>query len=446
MKKNAVFFLAILLSVTLLLTACSSDSKKDNGGSEKKGNNTEETINTEGNNSETSEVTMWIHPYLGANRATENEQMFKDFGDQFTEETGVKANIQLIPWANRDQRMLMAFSAGKGPDIVYLITDHLAQFGTMGVLEPLDSYIPEDVKSDYNESALQSTTLDGKIYAIPMLQTVNPFIYNIDLLEQVGWDTNNLPETWEDLEMLFEKVKAAGKIGFLYFGGENANLSFYTWMWQAGGNVLDDDGNVVVNSPETQKALDKIAEWYKKGYMAKDSVTLVGGNQIDPIWESGDCALMVGGSMDYITGAKKTKFKIDLGMPTKDKEQAIFGTVGGWSVATTSKNKDAAAKLILKVTEKENMKVFLEKSGFLPPKKSLVNMYDNDPLLSKLVQNTVYVRPGIRHPAGRTITTAIMPPVWQSVMLGEDTVEGALKKVVEPISKAVADSMSIKPE
>jgi hypothetical protein len=31
-------------------------------------------------------------------------------------------------------------------------------------------------------------------------------------------------------------------------------------------------------------------------------------------------------------------------------------------------------------------------------------------------------------------------------MLGEDTVEGALNKVVEPINKAVADSMSIKTE
>ena len=111
---------------------------------------------------------------------------------------------------------------------------------------------------------------------------------------------------------------------------------------------------------------------------------------------------------------------------------------------TTSKNKDVAAKLILTMTRSDNMKMFLERTGFLPPEKSLAGMYGNNLELSKLVQNVQFVKPGLLHPAGRSITTSIIPPVLQAVMSGEDP-DTVIDNAVDSINKAVADSMEVKP-
>lgn len=440
MKRVIGLVLAAVMTMTVLSGCGGKDSSTGSVAGE---SFTTVTSQTEKN---TNPVTLWINPFLSPDRAEENEAMFKEFSKQFTDEYGVDVNLQVIPWANRDQRMLMAFSAGKGPDVVYLITDHLAQFGTMGVLEPLDKYIPDDQKNDYLDSALKAVTMNGNIYGLPMLITVQPYLYNATLLNNIGWDTSKLPETWEDLDKMFEMAKAKGKYGLLYPGGENGNISFYPWMWQAGGDVLDDSGKVIFNSPETKAAITKLSEWFKKGYIQKDSINLVGNNQVDPIWESGNTCLQIAdGSLtaNYLSGNKKLNFDVKVGLPVKNKEQAIFGTMGSWSVSATSKNKEAAANLILKMTASENMKLFLEKSGYMPPRKSLENMYDNRGELKTFVESRQYFRTGVLHPAGRAITTTLISPMMQAIFLGKN-IDEEMTKASAAMQKAVDDSMSIK--
>lgn len=437
--------LILAVAMLIVLAACGGGSAQQSLSSNAQQENsavTEPAV-------EPSAVTIWVHPFIGdEKRAEEQNQMWVDFQTRFAEKNpGVTAKVQMIPWANRDQRMLTAFSAAQGPDVVYLIIDHLAQFGSMGIIEPLDRYITDDIKNDYLESALKSTTIDGHIFGLPVLQTATTYVYNLDLLAKAGWDTAKLPETWADMNELLKKVKAIGKIGISYDGGANANLSFFPYLWQTGGNVLDEKGNVVFDSPESISALTRVADLYKNGYLSKDAVSTTSSTAL---WENGEMAcyfLDSGAINNYLYGATKLSFKFAVGPVLTDKEKATYGTVGSWCISKTSQVKDTAAKLILFLTDPENMKIFLDKTGNLPPKKSLSNMYESKPEIDYMVKQCLpYTRPGIVHPAGRQITTSILPAMWQAAMLGQKTPEQAIKEVIEPINKAIADSMSLKPQ
>ncbi len=446
MKKFLATFLACVM-LAASAAGCSSGAETDSTPSQEGGSSSSqaEPSAPEGN---TDPITVWVHPFLGPDRAAENEQYFEDIAAQLKEETGVDATVQVIPWLNRDQKMLMAFSANKGPDVVYLITDHLAQFASTGVLEPLDSYIPADLKSDYLESALNATTVEGNIYGMPMLMTVNATVFNTTLLNEIGWDTSKLPNTWEELEEMFELAKQHGKYGLLYQGGENGNLSLYPFLWQAGGDVLDATGKVIFDSPETRHALTKLNEWYQKGYMPTDSLTLVGSTQINMLWESGDVCLSIhdgGTTANYINGTTPLNFDIQVTTPLTDKETAGYGTVGSWCVATTSGNKEAAANYIMTMLEEENLKTFLTTAGYMPPVKSLSNMYDGNLNMKAMSDSIAYLKPGVVHPAGRTITTTIIPPLVQAVMSGED-IDAKIQEAVQLMESAVTDSLALKTE
>jgi ABC-type glycerol-3-phosphate transport system substrate-binding protein len=258
-KKVKAIIAAIILLLMLQNTGCSTIAGNI-------GQNTQNSTAAPAAKS-SQPITVWIHPFLGDEG--EEEAMWNSFLKDFSAENpDIKVNLQSISWANRDQKMLSAFSAGKGPDVMYLISDHLVQFANMEVIEALDSYMDNALAGDYNEGALKSVTVNGHVYGLPMLQSVVTYLYNVDLLDKAGVDTKKLPETWEEFDRMCEKVKAIGKLGTNYSGGYNSYMTFYPLLWQAGGDVIDENGAVTVNSPEAVKALTRIVEMYKKGYIS----------------------------------------------------------------------------------------------------------------------------------------------------------------------------------
>ena len=97
MKKNAVFFLAIVLSVTLLLTACSGGSKtNDNEGGEK-GGNTKETVKTGQED--------YINSLLGQIELLKSELNKKD--DQINNTLRLLENSQVLIKDNKEKILML---------------------------------------------------------------------------------------------------------------------------------------------------------------------------------------------------------------------------------------------------------------------------------------------------------------------------------------------------
>jgi len=112
----------------------------------------------------------------------------------------------------------------------------------------LDKFLPGTVKA---------ATVDGKIVAIPWFTDAGMLYYRKDLLEKYGF--KNPPKTWDELVTMAKTITAKEKNiqGFVWQGARYEGLvcDFMEYLISFGGDVLDDNGNVIVNSPAAVKAL-----------------------------------------------------------------------------------------------------------------------------------------------------------------------------------------------
>lgn len=420
-KKVIASGLSLCLLFTMAFAGC---SKTSNSSSTSSGS--------------TTTITAWIHPFL--EDTTASDAMWDKYVSDFeSANPNIKVDLQTIPWANRDQKMLTAFASGDGPDVVYLIPDHLSQFSYSGIIEPLDNLISSDVWNQYEPNALKAVTVNNKKYGLPMLETVMAYYYNLDLLTKAGWDTNNLPQTWDDLLNMCAAVKANTKgYGYTFEGGNVANMNFYPYIWQAGGDILDDSGNSVIASDATKNAMNFLKEICDKGYTPSDAITAT--TEHDQMVIDGDFACMYEDS-SFLVNKDQYKYKWAIGPMLKNQTQATYGSIGSWAISHTSTKQDAAAKWITFLTQDDQMKTFLQATQYFSPKTTLSNMYSDNENMQKLSTMTQYVKVGVVHPAGRTIMTSVGAEL-QGVLLGKETADAACDNLTTSINAAVKKSIS----
>ncbi|MEH7226075.1 sugar ABC transporter substrate-binding protein [Bacillus sp. JJ1566] len=420
MKKKRFSFMALLLSGSLLLSACSDDSSttpdkgKDSGKVD-------------------GEITVWVHPYTAD--ATKEEEMWKEITANYNEEfPDVKVNIETIPWANRDQKVLTALAANNGPDVFYAIPDQMPQYADVGMLHELDPYLDESDLEGYVDTALTATTWKGKKYGLPVLQEAYTFIYNLDVVKAIGEDPANLPKTWEEFEAWAAKAKEKDFYALNYLGGGSMNGTIYPWIWQAGGDVVTEDNEVLINSSESLKAFEMINNFYQKGYLPEDSIT---ATTQDELWFGGKILAQLGSGISITMLEKEGDFDFAIAPPLTGEKQLTYGTTGMFVVPSNSDNPDAAAEFVKAVTNAENQRVFNTVTQYIPVQEEAKDIFDSNEYMSQLAQYTQYALPGVIHPKGRAIMPFIQAEI-QAMMAGEKTPKEAADAAAEKIEAELA--------
>ncbi len=379
-----------------------------------------------------TELTIWVHPFLGPDRTDEEQVMWDNYAKGFTAETGIKVDIQSIPWANREQRFLTAFSAGQGPDVFYLIPDHLAQFADQKFLADLNGLISPSVLDDFYPDVIDAVYMGGALYGIPILQTVWGWYYNLDLLKQAGWNTNELPTTWDELlEMSAMVKKNTGLYGLSMTLANYPNMTYFPHLWQAGGNVLDAKDNVVINSPEAIEALAFMRKFYEEGLVPRDS--LISDNQFG-LFAQGMIGATFGDNLTATVLDDEADFEWVIGPSITHKTSATYGTIGSFVVSTYSKYPGAAAQFVEYFIRPENLEIFLKATGYFAPRAALADLWANDSDISIMSEQAKNVVPGIIHPKSRDISQLVMP-ILQGVVGGEMTPEFGAQEMERQIKE-----------
>ena len=108
---------------------------------------------------------------------------------------------------------------------------------------------------DFNPSAIDGVTVDGKIYAIPMEIDLYALYYDIEALEKANV---NPPKTWDELKAAALKLKTETRTGvtFEVVKGAYQTCSWYPFMWMSGGDIFTaDKKDSAVNSEGVIKGL-----------------------------------------------------------------------------------------------------------------------------------------------------------------------------------------------
>ncbi|MEK4244059.1 sugar ABC transporter substrate-binding protein [Psychrobacillus sp. FSL K6-2684] len=328
---------------------------------------------------------------------------------------------------------MTALAANNGPDVFYAIPDQMPQYAEAGMLVDLSPYLEDNDMDDFVESSLIPTKWKGKMYGVPILQSVETFMYNVDVVKAIGEDPSKLPTTWEEFEKWAAKAKEKGYYASSFQGGGSMNGTLYPYLWQAGGEILTEDNKVLINNESGVEAFEFINKIYNNGWIPKDSITAL---DHDALWDSGKLLSIQGAGKSVSRMLEKETFEFVIAPPLKNKKQATYGTTGMFVVPVNSDNKDAAAEFIKVITNAENQRKFNRETQFIPTRESAKDIYDDQKYLAQLASYTQFTQSGVIHPEGRNIMPLIQAEL-QTMLEGKKTP----KEAADAAAKAIEEKL-----
>lgn len=368
---------------------------------------------------------MWMYPVIADQAANQAfwEQTTKDFEAAYP---NVKLTVQQQPWADRQTTISAALAANKGPDLVLLTPDMLAQFQAIGGLLPLTDAVQPD-KDAFIPGAVGAATIGGEVYAMPIYQTVVTTVYNKKVFDDAGIST--LPTTWDEIKADAPKLAANGVAILDYSGSPDMTLneSFYPLLWQAGGKVISDDGkSVAFDSEAGQAALQFLLDLQKVGGLPADAATknnTVEGGGLT----TGKIAMTYAAQeADAQTMAKAIGAdNVVVGAPLTDKEQVTFGIPGlvaRTKMATNDAAVTAVAQFIGSVAQQEKLAAA---SGFFPARTDATSPNEADPFYAEFAKALPFATAGPLNPKARQVMNALVPYL-QSALQGKASAADAL--------------------
>ena len=193
--------------------------------------------------------------------------------DDFTPETGVKVNVEIID----PSALLNAVLAGRGPNVALSVgADQPVNYALRGAAEDITQFPDwQDVLSHYSPSSYEQYKLDSHIYGVPETQTFNVMFYRKDVLEELGLEP---PQTWQELIEMLPTIQGNNlSIGIPTAAGSNAaaaastatmsnipDLSMYfSLLYQYGGDMYNEAGTkTTVDSEAGIRAFDDYVRYF----------------------------------------------------------------------------------------------------------------------------------------------------------------------------------------
>jgi len=215
----------------------------------------------------------------------------------------IKLNTIEVPYDGHESKLATSLMMGASNFDVSEANDFwFGGFKDKGLFAPLDSiFIPQDLEliPDYILKAMRGK--DGRIRGIPHFVLPFVFLYNTKLLEEAGF--KRPPRNWDEIieygEKLTKDINNDGVIdrwGFA-FAAESGSLDtlyiIQTFIYQAGGQILDEERNVVLNKPEAVRALKFMVDLRNKYKVVPPGINTMIGEDISRLFNSEKVAMML---------------------------------------------------------------------------------------------------------------------------------------------------------
>jgi len=236
-----------------------------------------------------------------------------------------------------------AFAAGAGPDIFLVSPGDFLRYYNGGILEELTPHMDSEAVKDYYPSQIASRMVDGKVYALPMEVEPLAVFYDIPTWEKKGLSEGDIPTSWDQLLDVGQKLATSSRAGLVTetAPGYLQNFLWYPWMWQGGGNVLDEHGKPNVDTKGVRQALKLWQDAVRTGITPR---TPPAADDLLGAFKSGVAAMWVSGIWQvssFKAFAPKHKYGV-FKLPTP-KGGRYVTALGGWSFCANKQGRNPKA-------------------------------------------------------------------------------------------------------
>jgi multiple sugar transport system substrate-binding protein len=284
----------------------------------------------------------------------------------------VRIDHQKIGSGDFYTKLLLALNAGDAPDVIHIGGDRIGELAEANHIVALDDYVRAwDDWKQYPDAVKSGVTYKGKVWAVPYGLDTRFLYYRRDVFARAGLPADWQPKNVEDILVAARTVKekVSGVIPYALYGGQageggTANHAFIPLVWAYGGDIQDQNGKWIGDSPAIRKAL----AYYQRAFIADKLVPSeilttarpwtamrekLGNGELGILFEGG---WVYGGwsSKDQAGTEKNVGYLLH---PTETSGPSF--TIGGpgtvWYIAAKSRNKDLAWEFIKAFNNKETV-------------------------------------------------------------------------------------------
>jgi multiple sugar transport system substrate-binding protein len=191
------------------------------------------------------------------------DAQFLKIVDAFSKATGTKINVSNESFDDIQPKASVAANTGQGPDIVWGLHSlpHLFPDKCTDMSDVAD-YLGKKY-GGWVKSCELTAKRDGKWIAIPVATNGGYINYRIGAMEKAGF--KEFPaDTGGFLELMKGLKKNNTPGGFALGHASGDGNSWVHWLlWSHGAYLIDADEKVIINSPETAKALEYAKQLYE---------------------------------------------------------------------------------------------------------------------------------------------------------------------------------------
>ena len=187
-----------------------------------------------------------------------DELIFNANARRFTERTGIEVRVDYVGWDDMPQQTAVVANTGQGPDVVmgfgadpHLYTDKVVE------LTDVANYLGQKYGGWYPLAEVYGKRFNSQAWiGLPMGGSGSPALYRISALRAAGFDA--VPNDLQAFLRLCEALKRAGKpCGFALSHAPGDAPAYANWLlWSHGGRILDEGGQIALDSPATLRAIE----------------------------------------------------------------------------------------------------------------------------------------------------------------------------------------------
>lgn len=283
------------------------------------------------------------------------------------EHSDIQIDLQLIPSDQYAQKVQTMIAGGDGPDIMQ-VAENVNSYSSKSQLVPLDEYVESsgmDLQDRFGPVG-DLYSYEDEVYAIPDRSGAMITYYNQDLFDDAGLDYPSAEWDWDDAQSAMEQLsEPEGQWGY---SGAGWWAQWWSFVYQNGGQIIDDSGDPAINSPEVveaaQWANDLVHEYHYAPTAAEyaDMGPDMGG---DPAFAAGTVAMNTTGFW-AIGGLAEADFNWNIAPLWGGEQQAVTAFGSGLAISRDSDNPDKAFEAIDFLTDTEAQEVIIDNAQDVP--------------------------------------------------------------------------------
>jgi multiple sugar transport system substrate-binding protein len=361
---------------------------------------------------------------------------WQGLAEQYTKQTGVKVDLQVIDWNSIDQQVSTMIQNNQPPDVLNL--NSFSSYAKDGLLYSADEALSAGTRDDFLEAFARGGTYRDRLYGFPILASARAFFYNRDLLAKAG--VAQPPRTWDDLVQAARRVQGlgGGAIGYaLPLGPEEAQAEWSIWMWNNGGDwkageawAINSEKNV-----QTLQFLAALANTHKVTQINPGKTNRTDG--AFQLFKDGKVGMVMGFSplAAQLDAEGKVRYGVTQ-MPTNVAAPVTLGVEDYLMAFKKKGNQEAVRQFLDFYYQPEHITRWITAEGFLPVTKSGLRQMSGNEKLKPYLDAL---------PTARLAPTT--DPVWDKVKLDVQQNIGLAvqpggdpKQVLDRLQKNAAES------